>query len=154
MPIELLRGEHAQCLRRNVGRYPNVHRLRSAANTVEGLEVVPTILSIVLVLAVLGVTLLLLRWATTSRPGSGRRGGRSRHLVEVVERQSIGRNSSLVVIRYNGTEHVLGVTESSITQLADGVIDLRDPDDEKIEKAPKLRPGQALEALRNKTVRR
>ncbi len=120
----------------------------------EGLEVVPTILSIVLVLAVLGATSLILRWATTSRPGRRRRNGRPRQLVEVVERQSLGRNSSLVVIRYNGTEHVLGVTESSITQLADGVIDLRDLDDEESDKSPRLRASHALDALRNKTVRR
>jgi len=121
---------------------------------VEGLEVVPTILSILVVLAVLGATLLLLRWATTSRTGSGRRTGRQRQLIEVVERQSLGRNSSLIVVRYNGTERVLGVTESSITPIADGVIDLRDEQEDESHRRPKLSPTHALEALRNKTVRR
>lgn len=120
----------------------------------EGLEVLPTVLSIVVVLAVLGATLLLLRWATTSRSGRARRHGRPRQLIEVVERQSMGRNSSLVVIRYNGAEHVLGVTESQITQLTEGVIDLRDHDDQDSDVRAKVSPARTLAALRNKTVRR
>ncbi len=120
----------------------------------EGLEVLPTILSIVVVLAALGATLLLLQWATKTRTGRGARGSRQRQLVEVVERQSLGRNSSLVVIRYNGTEQVLGVTESQITQLTEGVIDLRDVHDDVPDSASRVSPARALDALRNKTVRR
>ncbi len=120
----------------------------------EGLEVLPTILSIVVVLAALGATLLLLRWATTSRSGRARRNGRQGQLIEVVERQSVGRNSSLVVIRYNGAEHVLGVTESQITQLTEGTIDLRDHDDEDPDVRSRVSPSRTLDALRNKTVRR
>jgi flagellar biogenesis protein FliO len=154
VPIEFLRAETAQYLRRNVGRFPRSQVPNGGRTTVEGLELLPTILSIVVVLAVLGATLLLLRWATKSRSGLGRRGGRQRQLIEVVERQSLGRNSSLIVIRYGGTEHMLGVTESQITALTEGTIDLRDLDDEDSESRAKIRPAHALEALRNKTVRR
>ena len=119
----------------------------------EGFEVLPTILSIVVVLAVLGCTLLLLRWATNTRGGTRR--GRSTSLVEVVERQSIGRSSSLVVVRYNATELLLGVTESSITQLSEGVIDLREAEVAVDDAArTRLRPSMALESLRARTVRR
>lgn len=118
----------------------------------EGFEVLPTILSIVVVLAVLGATLLLLRWATGARVSGGRR-GRADPLIEVVERQSIGRNSSLVVIRYNSTERLLGVTETSITALGEGTIDLRDVEPEDVQPRARIRPSSALESLRAKTVR-
>jgi len=58
------------------------------------------------------------------------------------------------VIRYAGTEHVLGVTESSITPLAEGTIDLRSLEQEEPAKRSLVSPSNALEALRNKTVRR
>lgn len=118
----------------------------------EGFEVLPTILSIVVVLAVLGATLLLLRWATASRGGARR--GRGTSSIEVVERQSIGRSSSLVLVRYNGTELLLGVTESTITQVADSVIDLRETREPEETPRPRVRPSTALETLRAKTVRR
>lgn len=119
----------------------------------EGFEVLPTIFSIVVVLLGLGATLLILRWATNGRSSKSGR-GRNGQLIEVVERQSVGRNSSLVVVRYNGTEHVLGVTEASITQLTEGTIDLRgfDADDES--KRDKANRTKVIEALRDKTVRR
>lgn len=119
----------------------------------EGFEVLPTIFSIVVVLLGLAATLFILRWATNGKSGKSGR-GRSGQLIEVVERQSVGRNSSLVVVRYNGTEHVLGVTESSITQLTEGTIDLRgfDADDEP--KKGRASRSKTIEALRDKTVRR
>ncbi len=154
VPIVLLRSETSAvpaAERREIPTFTGTERRRT---TVEGLEVLPTILSIVVVLAALGATLLLLRWATTSRSGRARRNGRQGQLIEVVERQSVGRNSSLVVIRYNGAEHVLGVTESQITQLTEGTIDLRDHDDEDPDVRSRVSPSRTLDALRNKTVRR
>ena len=119
----------------------------------EGLEIFPTIMSIVVVLAVLGATLFILRWATT-RTGSPRKQRRSTPLLEIVERQSLGRNSSLIVVRYAGTERVLGVTDSAITPIAEGTIDLHDLDEGPSEQSRKLGASNALESLRNKTVRR
>lgn len=120
----------------------------------EGLEIIPTIISIVVVLVVLGLTLFVLRWATTSRTGRVRRSRREAPLIEIVERHSVGRNGSLLVMRYAGEEHVLGVTESSITAIAEGTIDLRDQVEDLEERPRKLRASGALETLRNKTVRR
>lgn len=118
----------------------------------EGFEVLPTILSIVVVLAVLGATLFMLRWATGTRgSGSGRR--KTGQLIDVVERQSVGRNCSLVVIRYNNTERLLGVTETSITALGEGVIDLRETASDEAPQRPRVRASSALESLRAKTVR-
>ena len=78
------------------------------------------------ILAVLAGTLLVLRWVSSLRMGGSRRDRRNGNSVTVVERHSLGRTGSIVVMRYAGREHVLGVTEASITHLADGTIDLRD----------------------------
>ena len=119
----------------------------------EGFEIFPTIMSIVVVLAVLGATLFILRWAT-SRTGSPRKHRHSTPLLEIVERQSLGRNSSLVVVRYAGRERVLGVTDTSITPIAEGTIDLRDLDETDADHSQRSGTSSALEALRKKTVRR
>lgn len=119
----------------------------------EGLEIVPTIVSIVVVLFVLGATLFVLRWATTGRAGNVRRNRRSAPLVEIVERHAVGRNGALIVIRYGGEEHLLGVTDSSIGPIAEGTIDLRDPVEEPIESHRRVSVTGAIEALRNKSVR-
>ena len=122
----------------------------------EGLEVVPTAISILVVLAVLAGTLLVLRWVSSLRMGGSRRDRRNGNSVTVVERHSLGRTGSIVVMRYAGREHVLGVTEASITHLADGTIDLRDRNEAEQEVAQK-RAGnpvaRTLDSLREKTVR-
>ena len=101
-----------------------------------GLEFVPTVLSILVVLAILFGTLLVLKWVSSLRfggPGRDRRGVR---LVEVVERHVIGRSGAILVLRYSGRELVVGVTESSMTPLAEGTIDLRDAGEEDSGPAP------------------
>lgn len=118
-----------------------------------GLEIVPTIISMLVVLAALGLTLFALRWATQSRQGSAKRTRRSTPMIDVVERQSIGRNGSLIVVRYAGSEHLLGVTETTITTLAEGTIDLRDLDPADQGSEEQKTPGP-IETLRRKTVRR
>jgi len=100
-----------------------------------GTAILPTLVSIVVVLAVLGATLFLLRWASQWRMKSRRRN--PKHRVDMVERHPVGRSGAIVVIRHGDTEHVLGVTEHAITPIsssaapteptdeADSTIDLR-----------------------------
>ena len=120
-----------------------------------GLEFVPTVLSILVVLAILFGTLLVLKWVSSLRfggPGRDRRGVR---LVEVVERHVIGRSGAILVLRYSGRELVVGVTESSMTPLAEGTIDLRDAGEEDSGPAPiPVVPPSRLDRLRDLTTRR
>ena len=123
-----------------------------------GTAILPTLVSIVVVLAVLGATLFILKWASQWRMKSRRRSNPAQR-VEVVERHAVGRSGAIVVIRHGDTEHVLGVTEQSITPITSGAapkeptddgdstIDLRDESSR--------RPGLAgrLDALRERTVR-
>ena len=120
---------------------------------VGGLEFIPTVLSICIVLAVLLATLFALRWVSSLRFGGPGRDRRGSKLVDVVERHVIGRSGAIIVMRYGGREHVLGVTDASITHLAEGTIDLR------VEEADAGTDGASpktsrLERLREKTVRR
>jgi flagellar biogenesis protein FliO len=127
-----------------------------------GVAIIPTVLSIAIVLAVLGLTLFILRWATRTRTPGGRRNRRSEQLVSIVERHSVGRNGAIVVMQYGTTEHVLGVTETSITPLAEGITQLDEPDDDVIdlsdstdtEEVRKGRVASRLDAVRERTVRR
>ena len=120
-----------------------------------GLEFVPTVLSILVVLAILFGTLLVLKWVSSLRfggPGRDRRGVR---LVEVVERHVIGRSGAILVLRYSGRELVVGVTESSMTPLAEGTIDLRDAGEEDSGPATiPVVPPSRLDRLRDLTTRR
>ena len=125
-----------------------------------GTAILPTLVSIVVVLAVLGATLFLLRWASQWRMKRRRRN--PKHRVDMVERHPVGRSGAIVVIRHGDTEHVLGVTEHAITPISsaaapkeladdsDSTIDLRDDAAES-----SRRPGLAgrLDALRERTVR-
>ena len=117
------------------------------------LEFVPTVVSILVVLAVLFATLFALRWVSSLRFGAPGRDRRSTKMVDIVERHVIGRSGAIIVMRYGGREHVLGVTDSSITPLAEGTIDLRVEDAESTAglSTPTRSP---LERLRDKTVRR
>lgn len=125
-----------------------------------GTAILPTLVSIVVVLAVLGATLFLLRWASQWRVKSRRRN--PKHRVDMVERHPVGRSGAIVVIRHGDTEHVLGVTEQAITPITScpaprepdaddaSTIDLRDESTD-----PTRRAGLAgrLDALRERTVR-
>lgn len=126
-----------------------------------GLEFVPTVLSILVVLVILFGTLMVLKWVSSLRfggPGRERRGVR---LVEVVERHVIGRSGAILVLRYAGRELVVGVTESSMTPLAEGTIDLRhdetaggdDGAGDEVEQTP-VATTSRLERLRDLTTRR
>ena len=125
--------------------------------------------SIVLVLRValsLAVVLGLLAFAAraASRRGLGTAPGRSTAKVEIVARQGLGRNSSVVVVRAADRALVLGVTESSVTLLADAdpsVLDLTqsDPDAPGMARTggPVARTSawkDTLELLRDRTARR
>lgn len=129
--------------------------------------------SIVLVLRValsLAVVLGLLAFAAraASRRGLGTAPGRSGARVEVVARQGLGRNTSVVIVRAAERALVLGVTESSVSLLADAdpsvldvtTDDLSDPAAPGMVRSggPLLARSSAwkdtLETLRERTVRR
>jgi len=110
----------------------------------------------------LGVVLGLLAAAAkfAGRRGLATAGPRAVAKVEVVARHGLGRNSSVVVVRAMERALVLGVTETSVTLLADadaGVLVVDEP------VAPGAPPGMvdrpsawkvALEQVRERTVRR
>ena len=122
--------------------------------TVEGFDVVPTLLSIGVVLAVLAGTLMVLRWITSMRFGGSTRPRDTGTSLSIVERHPMGRNGALIVMRYGGREHVLGVTESSITPIAEGTIDLREQVAESdLDGDHSGRVARVIDVLREKTVR-
>ena len=92
----------------------------------------------------------------------GRKGGRA--TIEVLARQPFGKTASIAVIRAAGKALVLGVTDTSVTVLAEADPDALDVDltgSEAQWTAPPgggTRPGQPwktlLEQLRERTVRR
>jgi flagellar protein FliO/FliZ len=127
--------------------------------------------SFVLVLRVaVSLTVVLGLLAVAAR-AAGRRGlgtvpGRTTAKVEVVARQGLGRNTSVVIVRAADRALVLGVTESTVSLLAEAdpsVLDLRpeevQPDAPGMARSggPLARPSawkDTLELLRERTVRR
>ena len=119
------------------------------------------LLRVVVSLAVvLGLLALAARFAR--RGGMGVPAARSAARVEVVARQGIGRNSSVVVVRAAERALVLGVTESTISLLLDadpGVLDLTTdaPGMARPVGGPTAHPSawkDTLEKLRDRTARR
>jgi flagellar protein FliO/FliZ len=114
---------------------------------------------------VLGLLAMAARAA--SRRGLGTMPGRSGARVEIVARQGLGKNTSVVIVRAADRALVLGVTESSVSLLAEAdpsVLDIStdeaSPDAQGI-----ARPGgpnqarssawkDTLELLRERTVRK
>ena len=112
---------------------------------------------------VLGVMVLAAKVAKSRNFAGGRKGGRA--TLEVVTRQPLGKTASVAIVRAAGKALVLGVTDTSVTILAEA-----DPDALNIDltgseaqwTAPpgdgNTRPGQPwktlLEQLRERTVRR
>jgi flagellar protein FliO/FliZ len=110
---------------------------------------------------VLGILTLAARYA--GKRGMGGAPRRTATHVEVVARQGIGRGSSVVVVRAAERALVLGVTESSISLLADADVAVLElptdaPGIAQSEGGPlKARPAawkDTLEHLRERTVRR
>lgn len=91
----------------------------------------------------------------TRRPNAGVR-------VEVLARRGLGRSASIAVVRAAGKSMVLGVTDASITLLAEPDLDEIDLDDTEPQwtglPGGAARPGTTwkalLESLREKTTRR
>ena len=78
----------------------------------------------------MGVVLLLLRVAATvvqRAGGGGRSRRRGRAEVEVLLRQPLGRRSSIGVVRAGDRALVVGITDHTITLLAEGDPDLLVP---------------------------
>lgn len=112
------------------------------------------VISLGVVLALMAATAAVLR-----RSGVGNGVGRRRGLpVEVVARQALGRRSSIALVRTGGKGLVLGVTDQSITVLAETDPDALVPT---LPEQPAGTPTAAatpwtalLENVREKTVRR
>jgi flagellar protein FliO/FliZ len=108
----------------------------------------------------LGIVLALLTVAAKmARRGGLAPSAKTSATVEIVARHGLGRNSSVIVVRAVERALVLGVTESSVTLLADadaGVLTIEPPE---LGAPPGMadRPiawKTALELLRERTVRR
>ncbi|MGI9607328.1 MAG: flagellar biosynthetic protein FliO [Acidimicrobiales bacterium] len=118
----------------------------------EGIDVVSTTISVVVVVGILVGTLIALRWVSRFRFRGNNRGDGTG--LEVVDRQTLGRTGALVVVRYAGREHLIGVTESNVQHLIEGdVVDV-DPIDLRNEDESGSVPIRILESLRDKTARR
>jgi flagellar protein FliO/FliZ len=109
-----------------------------------------------------GLGLLSVAARAARRGGLGSRGVRTTALIDVVARHGLGRSSSLVVVNVADRALVLGVTDTSITLLAD--VDPEDMDEdpaapgmvpaEGVLRTPQTAWKDTLEQLREKTVRR
>lgn len=125
--------------------------------------IIRVVVSLGVVLALMaGVAVMLRRRGLTglAPAGGGRRRGQA---LEVMARSTLGRTSSLALVRAGGRALVLGVTETSVTLLLDSTpeeLDLDPPDAPgtvQPEGAPRSAPPAwtaALEALRDRTARR
>jgi len=115
---------------------------------------------------VLGVMVLAAKVAKNrgfaGATGGGRKGARA--TIEILARQPYGKTASIAVVRAGGKALVLGVTDTSVTVLAEADPDALDIDLTRSEAqwtAPPggdARPGQPwktlLEQLRERTIRR
>ena len=113
---------------------------------------------------VLGLLTLAARAA--GKRGLGNVPGRAAARIEIVARQGIGRNSSVVIVRAAERALVLGVTETSISLLVDADVDVLDVRAEEHDgdapgmarpDGPLARPPAwkaTLEQMRERTVRR
>ncbi|MCU1378353.1 MAG: fliO [Acidimicrobiales bacterium] len=127
--------------------------------------------SLVLVLRVgvsLAVVLGLLALAAraASRRGLGNAPGKTAARVDVLARQGLGRNTSVVIVRAVDRALVLGVTETSVSLLADADLSVLDLTEDASPDAPGMvrsggpllaRPSawkDTLDHLRERTVRR
>jgi flagellar protein FliO/FliZ len=110
----------------------------------------------------LGIVLGLMAAAAAvlRRTGAGGTGGRRRGLpVEIIARHAVGRRSSVALVRAGGRGLVLGVTDHTITLLAETDVDelLPPPPPEQPAGTPAATttPWTAfLETVRERTVRR
>lgn len=130
------------------------------------MNTVVLVLRVVVSLAVVLGLLALAARAASKRGLGGTGAKKATARVEVVARQGIGRNTSVVVVKAAERALVLGVTESSISLLVDADADVLDlPLEEENVDAPGMvrsagplaRPSawkDTLEQLRERTVRR
>lgn len=114
----------------------------------------------------LGVVLVLMRVAARLLQRSGGMGGRRRRGpadVEVLLRQPLGRRASINVVRAGGRALLLGVTEHSVTLLAEDDPDVLVPLAPETPRTASPADGSAsatsawtavVDALRDRTVRR
>lgn len=96
-----------------------------------GIELLTSLLKVVAVLALL---ILALRMVSRQQRGRSRAGGRTTPsaLIEVLDQSRIGRSSNVVAVRVGERVLLLGVTESSIENLADVTEDIDLTEDESV----------------------
>jgi flagellar protein FliO/FliZ len=117
-------------------------------------DVVGSILKVLATFALLYGTLRLVGRLNGTRPRTGGRGDKARP-VELVGRSTLGRSSSVAVVRLGSRCFALGVTDQHINLIAEVDIDLDEPDPAGTQ-APDPRPSwrEVVETLRERTVRR
>ena len=124
--------------------------------------IVRVVVSLGVVLALMAGAAVVLRRRGLAGVASG--GPRKRGAtLEVMARSTLGRSSSLALVRAGSRALVLGVTETSVTLLLDSTpeeLDLDPPDApgtvQPVGAPPRAMPAwtAALEALRDRTARR
>lgn len=124
------------------------------------------VLRVAVSLAVVLGLLALAAKAASKRGLAGSAGWSSKASVEIVARQGIGRNTSVIVVRAAERALVLGVTDTTISLLVDADVDVLDIRPEEHDAStpgmarpagPLARPSawkDTLETLRERTVRR
>jgi flagellar protein FliO/FliZ len=128
---------------------------------------VSTVILLLRVALSLGVVLGLLTFVARAarKRGIGNAPGRTTARVEVVARQGLGRNSSVVIVRAAERALVLGVTETTVSLLAESPWSEMGTDDEPDAPGTTRQGGGPLlgrpsawkanlEQLRERTVRR
>lgn len=117
-------------------------------------DVLGSILKVLATFGLLFVTLRLVGRFNGSRPRAAGKGDRSSRPVELVGRSSLGRSSSVALVRLGSRCFALGVTEQHINLIAEVDIDLDEPEPAGTQ-APDPRSSwrEVLETLRDRTVR-
>lgn len=118
-------------------------------------DVLGSILKVLATFALLFGTLRLVGRLNGTRPRSGGRGDRAQRPVELVGRSSLGRTSSVAVVRFGSRCFALGVTDQQINVIAEVEIDLDAPEPAGTQAAdPRPSWREVVETLRDRTVRR
>lgn len=117
-------------------------------------DVLGSVLKVVATFGLLFLTLRLVGRFNGVRPRTGGKGGAAARPVELVGRSTLGRTSSVAVVRLGSRCFALGVTEQQINVIAEVDIDLSEPEPagtQVVVSRPSWR--EVVETLRERTVR-
>ena len=117
-------------------------------------DILGSVLKVIATFALLFATLRLVGRFNGVRPRTGGRSDRTARPVELVGRSSLGRSSSVAVVRLGSRYFALGVTDQHINVITEVDIDLSEPEPagtQVLESRPSWR--EVVETLRERTVR-